>query len=91
MTFQTGHDFLRKREGNNEPHVQVQSTSKKAVGAEPNIAHASFDEVSSEMEAEASISGGPDGLQMTENPQVVGGGIGEEEDGRSQGRPQRTT
>ena len=84
-------NFLREREGNNEPQVQVQSTSKETVGAEPNTAHVTSDEVSSEMEAEALISGGPDESQMTENPQAVSGGTGEEEDGSSQGRPQRTT
>lgn len=43
------------------------------------------------MEAEASISGGPDGSQMKENPRAIDGGTGEEEDGSSQGRPQWTT
>lgn len=43
------------------------------------------------MEAEASISGGPDGSQMKENPWAIDGGTGEEEDGSSQGRPQWTT
>ena len=80
------HYFLRERGGNNEPQVQVQTTSKEAVGAEPSTTHVTSDEMSREMEAEASISGGPDGSQMTENPQAVGGGTGEEVDGSSQGQ-----
>jgi len=67
------------------------SSGMEAAGAEPNTRHVISDEVSSEMKAEASISGGPDGSQMTESPQAVGGGTSEEEDGSSQGRPQRTT
>ncbi len=60
------HYFLRERDGNNELQVQVLSTSKEAVGAEPNTTHVTSDEVSSEMEAETSISCGLDGSQMTE-------------------------
>ncbi|KAL9966865.1 hypothetical protein ACROYT_G024998 [Oculina patagonica] len=87
----SSHYFLKERDGNNEPQVQVQSTSKEAVGAEPSTAHVTSDEVSSEMEAAGAE---PNTTHVTSDEEAeasISGGTGEEEDGSSQGRLQRTT